>query len=116
MSDVHTVKVLKLKRHITNYSTEKLHPKDRSEFLDCKPVSSNYLIETVFGSHGLVTKVSDKFNEHRPSSVAINRHLQLENLTDDCEIGLSESQYKRYQKIKKRSKKYVKEQLNQRSV
>ena len=71
------------------------------DFLEETPLTANYSIEysysiTNWKKYG---SVRGMFTRHLKSTTKLKTHLELCNVTDECEIGFSKSQYEQLQKI-----------------
>jgi hypothetical protein len=56
------------------------------------PLHSNYLVETSFGLFGFDRSVVQFFNLFKSSSLSIEIHISIRNLSSRCELELSQGQ------------------------
>ena len=65
---------------------------DYENFIDNIPLSSNYWINITMVRETMIGNVHKILKYHHKSIQSIRRHIELYNLTDECEIGLSKKQ------------------------
>lgn len=96
MHGIYCIKTNELVSRLRQIATNRLMTHCAYEtFIDNIPLSSNYLVDIKIIRKTMIGSVCKVLKYHNKSMIPIRKHIELYDLTDECEIGLSKQQIDR---------------------